>query len=167
MLALGVSAGSILWGILTGVGLTALLATYASFLAAVKIAGGLYLLWLAFKALRSAASPGKVHTVSLSTRERPLRYFLRGLTVQMTNPKAAGTWVAIMSVGVQADAPWWVTLAIVVGTGLLSVAGHAIYAIAFSTKHMGSLYGRSRRWIELALGAFLGFVGVKLLTSRI
>jgi len=52
-LALGISAGSFLWASMTAAGLTALIAAYAWVLTAVKIVGGLYLLWLAFKAFRS------------------------------------------------------------------------------------------------------------------
>src|ERR1044072_2031417 len=52
-LALGVAAGSFLWALLTAAGLSALLSTYASALVVIKIFGGLYLLWLAYKAFRS------------------------------------------------------------------------------------------------------------------
>ncbi len=55
-LALGVASGSFTWAVLTALGLSALLASYALALTAIKIVGGLYLLWLAFKALRAAAS---------------------------------------------------------------------------------------------------------------
>ena len=53
-LALGISAGSFLWAVLTWAGLVTIIAAYAWALVAFKIAGGLYLLWLAFKAFRSA-----------------------------------------------------------------------------------------------------------------
>src|SRR6266853_1095203 len=55
-LALGVAAGSFCWAMLSVVGLSALLASYASALRVIKIAGGCYLLWLAYKSFRSAAS---------------------------------------------------------------------------------------------------------------
>ncbi|MBB4575673.1 hypothetical protein GGI59_004490 [Rhizobium lentis] len=55
-MAIGISAGSFLWASMTAIGLTALIAAYASVLTAIKIVGGLYLLCLAFKAFRSAAS---------------------------------------------------------------------------------------------------------------
>lgn len=32
-------------------------------------------------------------------------YFLRGLTIQMTNPKAVLAWIAIVSLGLQPEAP--------------------------------------------------------------
>ena len=105
-LALGVSAGALLWGLLTGAGLRALLTAYAPAITVIKVVGGIYLLWLAFKAFRAAASGKGIQVVSPSATQRPIRYFLRGLTVQMTNPKAALTWIAIMSLGLQGGAPW-------------------------------------------------------------
>jgi amino acid exporter len=93
-------------------------------------------------------------------------YFLRGLTVQMTNPKAALTWIAIMSLGLAHSAPSTTALVIVVGTTILSVVGHTAYAVAFSTKRVVTAYVRARRWIDAALGVFFTFAGIKLLTSR-
>jgi amino acid exporter len=166
-LALGVSAGALLWGLLTGAGLTVLLAAYASTINVIKVIGGFYLLWLAFKAFRAAASAKETRVVSPSANQRPMRYFLRGLVVQITNPKAALTWIAIMSLGLQRGAPWWVGAAIVLGIAVLSLVGHLLYALAFSTQRMITIYRRARRWIEAGLGAFFCFAGVKLLISRI
>lgn len=165
-LALGISAGSFLWASMTAIGLTALIAAYASVLTVIKIVGGVYLLWLAFKAFRSAASskpimdPVGLAAGSLHT------YFLRGVIVQMTNPKAALTWIAIMSLGLAHSAPASTALVIVVGTTILSVVGHIAYAVAFSTKRVVRAYDRARRWIDAGLGVFFTFAGVKLLTSR-
>lgn len=55
-LALGVATGSLTWAMLTALGLSTLLTTYASAITIIKIFGGIYLLWLAYKAFRSAAS---------------------------------------------------------------------------------------------------------------
>ena len=57
-LALGVGTGSGIWAILTVTGLTALVTAYAGAIALLKIFGALYLLWLAYRAFRSAAAPG-------------------------------------------------------------------------------------------------------------
>jgi len=164
-LALGISLGSCLWACLTAAGLTALIAAYASVLTVIKIAGGLYLLWLAVKAFRSAASPKPALDPAGSAGSRR-SLFLRGLTIQMTNPKAALTWIAVMSLGLGHSAPTSTALVIVVGTSILSVMGHVAYAVAFSTRRVVAAYGRARRWIEGGLGLFFTFAGVKLLTSR-
>ena len=55
-LALGVATGSLTWAMLTALGLFTLLTTYASAITIIKIFGGIYLQWLAYKAFRSAAS---------------------------------------------------------------------------------------------------------------
>ncbi len=165
-LALGVSTGSFIWASLTVAGLSALLASFAAFLVVIKIVGGCYLLWLAFKAFRSALSTHQIEARYLSGARLPLDYFLRGLTVQMTNPKAALAWVAIISLGLQTDAPLWVGLVIVGGTTALSVAIHCAYALLFSTARMMRIYAKARRGIEGVLGAFFGFAGLKLLIER-
>ena len=71
-----------------------------------------------------------------------------------------------MSLGVEGNAPWWVSVAIVLGTTVLSTVGHLIYAVAFSARGVVAAYQRARRWIEFALGAFFCFAGIRLLTSR-
>ncbi len=166
-LALGVAFGSLAWASLTVAGLSALLAAYASALIFIKIFGGLFLLWLAFKAFKSAASSHELEQQELAGGKRtPMGYFLRGFVVQMTNPKAALAWIAIISLGLGPAAPWWVGLMIVSGTFALSIGIHILYAIAFSTKAAMRIYGKARRTIQFGLGTFFTIAGVRLLTSR-
>ncbi|MBM7068237.1 LysE family translocator [Actibacterium sp. 188UL27-1] len=166
-LALGVAVGSFTWAVLTAAGLSALLASYAVALTAIKIAGGLYLLWLAYKAFRAAASAHGIEATTLAGGARSsFGYALRGYTIQMTNPKAALSWIAIISLGLQPDAPLWVAVTIVLGTFALSILFHVLYAVAFSTPIMVRIYGGARRYIQITLGAFFAFAGFKLLTSR-
>jgi len=166
-LALAVAAGSFCWAMLSVVGLSALLASYPSALQVIKIAGGCYLLWLAYKSFRSAASEHDIEarTLAGSTRS-PIGHAIRGLTIQMSNPKAALAWIATMSLGLQAGAPLWVPVSLVVGTSILSVIIHCVYAVAFSTPVMVRLYAKARRSIQATLGALFAFAGLKLLTSR-
>lgn len=165
-LALGVASGTFLWVSLAVFGFTAVIATYASLMLALKILGGLYLLWLGYKALRSAASKKSVQTTIVTLDGTWKSYFLRGLTVQMTNPKAALAMIAIVSLGVHSGAPAWVGASIVIGASTLSLCGHLLYAITFSTKPMVALYTKARRVIEAALGAFFCAMGIRLLTDR-
>ena len=89
-LALGVASGSFTWALLTVFGLSAILATYASALFLIKIFGGAYLLWLAYKSFKSAASRHDIEPAELvGGRRSPFGYFKRGYLIQMTNPKAA------------------------------------------------------------------------------
>ncbi|MCZ4280159.1 LysE family transporter [Kiloniella laminariae] len=167
-LALGVATGSFFWAVLTTAGLSALLSSYAVALTVIKIGGGLYLLWLAYKAFRASSSKHDISATALAGEKRsPTGYFLRGLTVQMTNPKAALSWIAIISLGLSQDAPLWVALTIIAGTSLLSITIHLLYAIAFSTPTMVRLYSKTRRGIQFVLGSFFAFAGLRLLSSKL
>ena len=144
-----------------------MLAAYAWALTVIKIAGGFYLLWLAYKAFKSAAAKHDIEAHAISVKDsKPLTYFLRGLAIQMTNPKAALSWIAIISLSLQEGAPLWVGTAIVIGTFILSLTLHSVSALAFSTPTMVCVYGRARRKIQATLGVFFTFAGLKLLTSR-
>jgi threonine/homoserine/homoserine lactone efflux protein len=166
-LAMGVSAGSFTWGVLTAFGLTTVVANYAWALFAIKIFGGFYLLWLAYKSFKSAASPHDIDAKELAGGYRTRAgYFRRGYVIQMTNPKAALAWIAIISLGLKDGAPLWVSAAIVLGTFLLSVVIHTLYAAAFSTPAMVRIYGKARRSIQGVLGAFFAFAGLRMLINR-
>ncbi len=166
-LALGVASGSFSWAILTVFGLAAILATYAAALLAIKIFGGMYLLWLAYKSFKSAASRHDLEAKELAGgRRTPFGYFKRGYIIQMTNPKAALAWIAIISLGLKTGAPIWVGAMIVLGTFALSIVIHVIYALAFSTPVMVRAYGKARRSIQGVLGTFFALAGIRLLTSK-
>jgi threonine/homoserine/homoserine lactone efflux protein len=165
-LAMGVASGSLCWGVMAWLGLTAVLTAYATLMTAIKVIGAAYLLWLAMKAFRSAATPGQSPLSSVSVTGGAIAYYRRGLLVQMTNPKAALSWVAVIALGLSPEAPWWVGGIIVGGTAVLSFVGHSAYALLFSTAPMVAAYRRTRRWIEFALGAFFCFASYKLLTAR-
>lgn len=166
-LAMGVALGSLCWALLTAFGLSAILVTYASAMLVIKVAGGLFLLWLAFKAFRAAASRQDLQVHALGGgRRTPMGYFVRGYVIQMTNPKAVMAWIAIMSLGLGPQSPVWVVFIIVAGTALMSVIFHYLYAVAFSTPLMVAAYGRARRWIQFALGSFFALAGMRLLLSR-
>ncbi|SFJ87583.1 LysE family transporter, partial [Jannaschia pohangensis] len=92
--------------------------------------------------------------------------FQRGYIIQMTNPKAALAWIAIISLGLQEGAPLWVGAVIVLGTFALSIIIHLLYAVAFSTPVMVRIYGKARRGIQVVLGTFFALAGLRLLTSR-
>lgn len=162
-LALGVGTGSGIWALLTVTGLTALVSAYAEVMVVLKILGAAYLLWLACKSFRSAAAPhGNVVTKSAGGKN----LYWRGLMIQMTNPKAALHWIAIVGIGLGGDAPLWVGITLVVSATVISIAGHLAYAVTFSTRPVVEFYRRSRRWIEAGLGVFFTFAAFKIATYR-
>lgn len=167
-LALGVVTGSMFWAVLAATGISAVLATYASALEAIKIAGGLYLLFLAYKSARSALTAKPVQARSSATGQKPeyLQLYRRGVLLHLFNPKAVLAWIAIMSLGLRPDAPAYTFPLIVAGCAALGIVVFGLYALIFSTEPMVRGYQKARRGIEGVLAIFFGVAGIKLLLSR-
>ncbi len=165
-LAFGVVTGSQCWALLAATGLSAVLVTYAEALFVIKIAGGLYLLWLACKAAKSAMTAQPSQAVATGPGSSLLRHYRRGLLMHLTNPKAVLGWIAIMSLGLRPDAPAYTLPAILAGCLLLGVLIFVGYALVFSTRPMVRAYQKARRWIEGALAMVFGYAGLRLLLSR-
>jgi len=163
-LAAGVMTGSLFWAAATATGLSALLATYAEALVAIKIVGGLYLLYLAYKAARSATRAQAVSGKDSGVAGFAL--YRRGLFMHLSNPKAIMGWLAIMSLGLQDGSPPHVLPAILGGCAVLGVLVFGGYAVIFSTAPMIRAYGRARRWIEAVLAGVFAVAGLRLLLSR-
>lgn len=154
--ALGASVafGSFVWVLIAVLGLTALLTVYAGVLIKIKIVGGCYLLWLGYKSFKLALTPKIIEPNARSLNKSLTDYFIRGFAVQMTNPKAALAMTAIVAIGIQGEAPVWVSTVLVFGISLLSLVGNLICAAAFSNQSIVGLYAKSRLWVEAVLGFF-------------
>ena len=163
-LALGVTAGSLTWGILAAIGVTGIIVAHPGALYAIKIVGGLYLLFLAWRSARSAMRAEMPPTKLVASGRRT---FLRGYLMHITNPKAILSWTAIIALALRPDTPPVVLYAIVGGCMLISLAINQFYAVLFSTASMIAGYRRIRRKAEACLAAFFTFASFKLLTSQL
>ncbi|WP_426129283.1 LysE family translocator [Pararhizobium sp. PWRC1-1] len=168
-LALGVVSGSIFWGLMASTGISALLTTYAGALTVLQIFGGFYLLYLAFKAARSALTSNEKLSPNTLGAEGVTRgaLYRRGLLMHLANPKSVLAWIALVTLGIGPSASWETVAIILAGCAVLSATIFCGYAIVFSTSTMVALYRRSRRWIEGLLTVFFVFAGLRMLMTRI
>jgi len=163
---LGIAMGSLSWALLSVVGVSAMVAAYAPLLFIIKMVGGMYLLFLAWKAFRAARKDNDFELESSTGKQRSnLHYAASGYLIMMTNPKAILAWIAIVSLGIQQDSPWWVGALLICGTFLISIIAHVAYAILFSTPLMVAAYRKSKRYIQATFGLFFTGAGLQLLTN--
>lgn len=168
VLAAGVISGSMIWAGLAATGISAVLTSYAHALVAIKIAGGLYLIYLAWRSARAALSPNGPAVMAEAPAGQPDfgRLYRRGLFMHLGNPKAVLAWIAIISLGLKPDAAASVLPMIVGGCAMLGVIVFGGYALVFSTPPMVRFYQRARRWIEATLALAFGLAGIRMLMSR-
>jgi threonine efflux protein len=142
---------------------------YSEALTMVKLAGGLYLLWLAWQAARKAwrartamPVPGAEadgHMPSLA------RTAGRGLALHLTNPKAIFVWLSFVSLALPPGARQADALAVVGHCGLISASVFGAYALVFSTSVARRGYQAAERPINALLAGVFGFAGVRMLLS--
>lgn len=166
LLALGVITGSLFWAVLAATGISAVLTTYAEALLVIKVVGGFYLLYLAYKAAKSAFSTSASSSLPMVSATAG-QIYRRGLLLHITNPKAVLAWIAIMSLGLGPNSSNTTLLAIVGGCGVLSVLVFGGYAMVFSTTPMINAYMKARRCIEGVLAIAFGYAGLRLLVSKL
>lgn len=134
-LATGVVTMSTCWGLIAATGVSTLLASYANALIALKVAGGLYLLWLAWRAVRAAVTPDKVTHDASSRSPRAWTLYGRGVLMHLGNPKSVLAWVAIMSLGLRPNAALGTVAVAYGGCVLLGALIFPGYALLFSQPH--------------------------------
>ncbi|WP_439878680.1 LysE family translocator [Pseudomonas prosekii] len=168
LLAAGVISGSFFWGSLAATGVSAVLTQYAQALGILKVVGGVYLLFLAIKAGRSALITDEKLAMQLAAVPSVSGFTLyqRGLLMHLTNPKALLGWVATMTLGLGPNASSITVAVILAGCAILSVTIFCGYAIVFSTAPMIRGYRKARRWIEGALAVVYGAAAIKLLSRN-
>lgn len=160
---LGISAGCLVWGSASVLGLTALLT--ASHLAynAVRIAGAAYLLWLGGSALwKSLRRKGKaVEEQAVPTAPSWWAAFRSGIVTNLLNPKVGVFYMSLLPQFIPAGAPAWgaALVLIHVGAGLLWLGG-LVWAATKAKRFLSR--DAVKRWLDRVTATVLIGLGVKL-----
>jgi threonine/homoserine/homoserine lactone efflux protein len=159
----GIHLGTLVHVAAAALGLSALIVASAVAFSVVKYAGAAYLVYLGIRKLLERDSP-----TPLEPRSEPLRRaFLRGVVVNILNPKTALFFLAFLPQFVNADngGVWSQALVlgfVFVGLGLVT---DSVYALAAGT--VGGLLRRKRRALRYGSGVvFIGLGATAALAKR-
>ncbi|BES73571.1 LysE family translocator [Marinobacter nanhaiticus D15-8W] len=147
------------------VGLGALMAASAFWFTVVKVIGGLYLLYLGVKLLRSGVSPVTVAATSQPTSLR--RLFTSTYVVTALNPKGIVFFIAFLpqfvTPGPGSTGQLWLLGTTFVVLGALNAAVYALFA---SSARRLLTSGRAQRWFNVTGGSLLTSAGIWALLAR-
>ena len=131
--------------------------------AALKAAGGLYLLYLALMVWRHARSP--IEIADSDPRQTLGQALGQTFLTQITNPKVAVFFSAIFVSVLPPDPPLWMMVAILSIVFANEAAWYSIVALGLSAARPRALYLSLKSILDHAMAALLGALGVKLLAD--
>ena len=160
-LAMGIGAGGVIWAAAALFGLALVFEAAPSLLWALKIAGGLYLIYMAWGMWRSADTPLDMDAASKTPRSAASAFKL-GLWTQLANPKPAVLFSAIFIGTVPPSTPSWVIAALLLVVFLNETIWNILVARIFSLDRTRRGYISLKSIIDRTFGGMLALLGVKV-----
>ncbi|WP_180078195.1 LysE family translocator [Acinetobacter sp. YH12251] len=160
--ALGTGLGAAIFGLLAVLGLQAFLLAVPSAYLALKICGGLYLLWMAFKIIKHAKEPieaGDASSSQMSLR----RAFTTGLITQLSNPKIAIMLASIFTALLPKEIPTYFYFVLPVLCFFIDAGWCSLVAVALSAEKPRKVYLKFKAGFDRAAGAVMTVLGLKLI----
>lgn len=157
--ALGTTAGCVLWCAAAALGLAAVLAAAPWLYQALRIAGGLYLIWFAWALWRSRPEPPPTEAPPAALGQA----FWQGLAICLTNPKSVLFFASIFSAYVGPDSPMWVHGAAVVIVCVTCLVWQIGLAWLASAAAAAQAYARAQRPLDRGAAVLMGAFGASLL----
>ncbi len=158
--ALGLGAGTVIWSTAALLGLKAVFQAVPILFMAMKIAGALFLLWIAFQIFRHAKAPLELDKTAGDSRRSP---FMQGFFCQIANPKVAVFFGSIFIALLPAQVPIWMVVALIAMVSLNEVWWYSAVSLFFGAGLVRAFYLKAKAWIDRVTGIFLGALGLKLL----
>ena len=160
-LAAGIGIGGVIWAAAALFGLVLVFEAAPSLLWALKIIGGLYLIYMAWSMWRTADLPLAMDGASKTPRSAASAFRL-GLWTQLANPKPAVLFSAIFIGTVPPGTSVWVIAALLLVVFLNETIWNILVARIFSLDRTRRGYISLKSIIDRSFSGMLGLLGVKV-----
>lgn len=162
----GVALGFVFYMLCAAFGITALVMAVPFAYDAIRIAGALYLLWLAWQAVRPRGrSPFEVRSLPV---DGPRKLFLMGFLTNLLNPKIAVMYLSLLPQFIDPAQGSILGQALVLGTAQIAISVFVNAIIAISAASIAGFLTRRptfavvQRWM---MGTVLAGLAVKMATE--
>ena len=160
-IAFGLGAGTFVWSTAALLGLNALFRLHHWLFVGMKVAGALFLLWIAIQIFRHARAPVEMSEDNgEAARRNPL---VRGFLTQISNPKVAVFFGSIFVAMLPRDVPGWMVVALIAIVTANELLWYTLVALCFGSDPVRRFYLGAKVWIDRVTGVFLGALGLRLL----
>ncbi len=163
--ALGQGAGAVVWATAAMLGLALILQEAASLYAALRIAGGLYLVYLGVRIWLGAGRPVAVAADASEGAVSMAKGFRIGFLTLVANPKAIVFFSSIFVALLPPAMPAWTKAAIVMIVFTNEVVWYSIVTLLFSAQRPRGVYLRFKPWIDRIMAVILALLGARLIAE--
>ncbi|WP_299491560.1 LysE family transporter [uncultured Shewanella sp.] len=163
--AIGLSTGAALFAIIAALGLFVILNHIPWLFIGIKMLGGGYLCYLAYKMWQSRHEPMS-HSNTTSSSTSLLKMFFLGLLTQLSNPKTAIIFASAFAAFLPNTLPDYSYSLITLSAFIIDCTWYILVAALLSTPSAQHTFQTFKHQICQAAGAMMGFMGIKLLTSH-
>ncbi len=162
-MAIGMGVGGVIFSVLVLAGLRAVLDSVPWLYIALKVFGGIYLLYLAIQIWRGAKEPVVMSSFEKDSPDTAMKSFMLALITQVSNPKAVVIYGSIFAALLPQDMPLFAILALPVLVFLVEAGWYTIVAVTLSSKSSANLYLKAKAPIDQTASIVMGALGLKLL----
>ncbi len=166
-MAIGMGIGGVIFSVLVLAGLQAILASVPWLYMALKLFGGLYLMYLAVRIWLEAKQPVVISSDEKDLPGTAMKSFLMALLTQISNPKAVVIYGSIFAALLPPDMPLFAILALPFLVFLVEAGWYTIVAITLSSKSSTVIYLNSKAAIDRAASMVMGTLGLKLVSETL
>jgi amino acid exporter len=159
--SLGVALGDGIYAALGLAGMAAVISQSGELFAALKVVGGVYLLWMAWKLLTKQTST-TFDATPTNAVEPPFKVFLQGLMTDLANPQTILFFASIFAATLSAETPAWARMLSWLGIVSASMIWRIFLTVSFSHSRVRGAYLRGHCAIEGLSGVALAGFGAKL-----
>jgi threonine/homoserine/homoserine lactone efflux protein len=164
--SIGLGIGSVIFAIIAAVGLFIILDTIPLLYFALKVLGGSYLCFLAYKMWASSKEPMVGHSTGNKVKNGITKMFFTGLITQLGNPKTAIVFASAFATFMPAEAPEYSYYLIALSVFFIDSGWYVLLATLLSTSKAQRIYGKFKKHVCRIAAGFMGLMGIKLLTSQ-
>jgi threonine/homoserine/homoserine lactone efflux protein len=164
--ALGLASGSAIFATIATFGLYIILEAVPWLYVSLKVAGGLYLIYIAYKIWNSAKKPLVENDSQTENKPTLINSFTTGLLVQITNPKTAIVFGSIFAAFLPSVIPEYAYFFLVAISFSLAAGWYSVVALLLSAEKPKQVYSSWKHIIDRVAGGIMGVLGIKLATNH-
>ncbi|MDR0218310.1 MAG: LysE family translocator [Enterobacteriaceae bacterium] len=165
--ALSMGTGSLIYSLAAIFGLQKLIKTMPDLYLFIKILGGLYLIYLAYKFAIKKKKVIISGDSSIAEQQSFLQSYFQGLLIQLSNPNTALIFVSVFSVILSHTLPLEMYFILPSISFSIDTLWYIFVAVVLSYPKPRNTYLHYKVWLDSLAGIFMLFLGLKTLYSAI